>query len=83
MTIDIPLLVAINRFAQATPWLHAPMMLLSDYAFVAVAFSLLWLGGLWLARRRDDAAVMAAALWAPVPVLLASFVKAAVAGAVG
>jgi undecaprenyl-diphosphatase len=83
MTIDIPLLVAINNFARATPWLHAPMKILSNYAFVAAVFVPLWLGGLWLARRHDAPRVMAAALWAPVAVLLASFVKAAVAGAVG
>lgn len=83
MTIDIPLLVAINNFAQATPWLHTTMLLLSNYAFVAVVFALLWATGLWLARRDDDPTVMAAALWVPVAVLLASLIKAAIAGAVG
>jgi undecaprenyl-diphosphatase len=83
MTIDIPLLVAINNFAQATASLHALMLILSDYAFVAVVFALLWMCGLWLARRHDDPAVMAAALWAPIAVLLASFIKAAIAGPVG
>lgn len=83
MTIDIPLLVAINDFARATPWLHTPMLIVSNYAFVAGVFTLLWLAALTSARRHDDPAAMAAALWMPVAVGIASGVKAAVAGAVG
>lgn len=83
MTIDIPWLVAINNFARTTPWLHTPMLILSNYAFVAAVFALLWIGGVWLARHDEAPAVMAAAMWVPFAVLVASGVKAMVSGAVG
>lgn len=83
MTIDIPLLVAINQFAQASPWLHEPMKILSNYGVIAVLFTLLWAGAVRLARRDPDPAVMAAALWVPMAVALGTLVKASVSGAVG
>lgn len=83
MTIDVPLLVAINNFARATPWLHITMLLFSNYAFLWTVFGLLWVGGLWLARRHDAPRVMAAALWTPVAVLMASGLKPLIASAVG
>lgn len=83
MTIDIPLLTAINNFARATPWLHTPMLVLSNYAFIATLFALLWVGAVWLARRHDNPAVMAAALWVPVAVMLSSLIKASVADTIG
>jgi undecaprenyl-diphosphatase len=58
----------VNRFARATPALHAPMRLYAEYGVVLFAGLLLlsW----WLARA-DGARAVAAALWAPVGMLLA------------
>lgn len=59
----------VNRFAASTPALHAPVRLYAQYG--VVVFAALLLLGWWVARRRDDVRAMAAALWAPVGMLLA------------
>lgn len=59
----------VNEFARATGWLHAPLRAYAQYGVILFALALLvaW----WRARRSDDAATVAAALWAPVGTLLA------------
>jgi undecaprenyl-diphosphatase len=61
--------LAVNRFAQDTPWLHDPMRLYAEYGVGLFAAALLvaW----WSARRDPDPRAMAAALWAPLGSLLA------------
>ena len=60
---------AVNRFASATPVLHSPVRLYAQYG--VVLFAGLLLLGWWWARRDADPRTMAAALWAPVGMLLA------------
>lgn len=59
----------VNDVARHTPWLHAPARLFAEYGVVVFAGLLLvsWL----LARRDGDLGRVAAALWAPVGVLVA------------
>lgn len=65
--MDVSWFLAVNRFARATPWLHP---VLAGYAAYGVAlFAVLLLVGWWRARQRGRG--MAAALWAPLGVLLA------------
>lgn len=59
---------AVNHFTRSTPYLHEPFRLYAEYG--VVLFAVLLLAGWWVARR-GDAALMAAALWAPLGVLLA------------
>jgi undecaprenyl-diphosphatase len=61
--------LAINRFAEATPDLHAPMRIYAEYG--VVLFALLLLLAWWRARRDQDPRTMAASLWAPLGTLLA------------
>jgi membrane-associated phospholipid phosphatase len=60
---------AVNRFAQHTPWLHTPARLYAEYGVVLFAGLLLW--SWWRARAAGDPRRMAAALWAPVGMLVA------------
>ncbi|HJQ04587.1 MAG TPA: phosphatase PAP2 family protein [Nocardioides sp.] len=59
----------VNRFALDTAWLHTPARLFAHYGVAVFAVLLLvsWL----LARRTGDARRVAAALWAPIGVLVA------------
>jgi membrane-associated phospholipid phosphatase len=70
VSINIQLLFAINALARSTPWLQPWMAL---YATVGglVLFAELMLIGWWIARRRTNLAVVAAALWTPLGMLLA------------
>ncbi|HTF54174.1 MAG TPA: phosphatase PAP2 family protein, partial [Pseudonocardia sp.] len=70
VNINIQLLFAINALARSTPWLQPWMAL---YATVGglVLFAELMLIGWWIARRRTNLAVVAAALWTPLGMLLA------------
>ena len=70
----------VNDVARSTPWLHAPAHLYAEYGVVLFAGLLLasWL----IARRAGDLPRVAAALWAPVGMLLAIGVNQLVAGAV-
>jgi undecaprenyl-diphosphatase len=59
----------VNALARATGWLHEPVRLWAEYG--VVAFAALLLAGWWLARRGGVPRRHAAALWAPVGMLLA------------
>jgi undecaprenyl-diphosphatase len=80
MSVDTQLFQAINSFARATPWLHTPMLILTTYA--VVLFAVLLLGGWWLARRQARPRVMAAAVWAPIGMLIAVGINQPVSSAV-
>src|SRR5664279_6420139 len=69
MDANTSLFLSINDFARATPWLHAPLELYAGYGLVV--FAGLLLAGWWTARKAGDPARMAAALWAPLGMLLA------------
>ena len=60
MIPDLPLFMDINNFARATPWLHGLVVAYTSYG--EVAFAVLLAAGLWVARGRGDARVMAAAV---------------------
>jgi membrane-associated phospholipid phosphatase len=62
-------LLRINGFARDTPWLHSIITAYADYG-IAV-FAALLLTGWWVARRRGDLTVLAAAVWAPMGALAA------------
>ena len=67
--LNAALFVMVNRFAMATGWLHGV-----GVAYAAdglVVFAVLLLAGWWWARTRPGVAAMAAALWAPLGMLLA------------
>ncbi len=66
---DLPLFLAINDFARATPWLHT--ILLAYATFGIVVFAALMLVGWWTARTQANMAVMSRALWAPLGMLIA------------
>ncbi|WP_405133075.1 phosphatase PAP2 family protein [Nocardia sp. NBC_01388] len=70
----------VNEFARDTPWLH-PIM--SGYAsYGVVLFAILLLAGWWIARERADPAMMAAAVWAPIGMLIALGINQPIAAAV-
>src|ERR1700737_2109239 len=72
---------AINGLARSTPWLNKPA---EAYATTCgfLQFAVLLLVGWWVARRHGPV-VMAAALWAPVGVLVATAIGRAISPAVG
>jgi membrane-associated phospholipid phosphatase len=80
VSVDRHIFHAINGFARATPWLHTPMLVLTAYA--AVLFVVLLLGGWWLARRQAHPRPMAAAVWAPIGILLAVGINQPISSAV-
>jgi membrane-associated phospholipid phosphatase len=59
----------VNRFAGSTPALHPAIRLYAQYGVVVFAGILLL--GWWWARRDTNRRTMAAALWAPVGMLIA------------
>lgn len=59
---------SIHQFEADTPWLHGAMTAFAKYGVVIFGLLLVW--SWWRSRGRDVARV-AAALWAPVGVLLA------------
>ncbi|PZS15552.1 MAG: UDP-diphosphatase [Pseudonocardiales bacterium] len=81
MSVDTQIFQAINWFARATPWLHTPMLIYTTYG--VVLFAALLLTGWWVARQQPDPRVMAAAVWAPIGVLLAVGINQPIAAAVG
>ncbi|SCG68417.1 phosphatase PAP2 family protein [Micromonospora inositola] len=67
--MDVGLFDEVNRFAMATPWLHAAV---TGYAAYGVLlFAALMLAGWWYARGTNDPARVAAAVLVPVATLLA------------
>ena len=70
----------VNQFARATPWLHRPLRLYTEYG--VELFAGLLLVSWWLARRDGDLGRVAASLWAPLGALLALAVNQPVALAV-
>ncbi|MGZ6744635.1 MAG: phosphatase PAP2 family protein [Nocardioides sp.] len=71
---------AVNDLARRTPWLHAPVV---DYAaYGVVLFAVVLLASWWLARGARDVGRVAAALWAPLGVLLALAVNQPIGRAV-
>lgn len=60
---------AVNHLARITPWLHIPARLYADYG--VVLFAALLLGAWAVTRRGGDLQHVAAALWAPIGVLVA------------
>ena len=80
MNVDLPWFRAINTFARSTPWLQGPMLAYATYGVVMIA--VLLLAGWWVARRRDSARTMAAALWAPLATLLAVGINQPIVAAV-
>ena len=59
----------VNRFARATPVLHAPARAYAEFG--VVLFAVILLLSWWLARREPNPEAMAAALWTPAGMLLA------------
>lgn len=78
---DTDWLISVNDFAVRTPWLHGLVVAYANYG-IAI-FALLLAAGLWVARQRDDPQAMAAALWAPIGMLLALAINQPIADAVG
>lgn len=60
---------AVNDFAERTSWLHTPARLYADYG--VVLFGALLVGSWWLARGSGERRRVAAALWAPVGMMIA------------
>ncbi|MFD7341793.1 phosphatase PAP2 family protein [Streptomyces violascens] len=74
-SIDGGLYGDITDFARHTHWLNGPVSAFTSYGIAL--FAVLMLAGWWIARRKD-ASVMAAALAAPVAMVLAYVVNAAI-----
>ncbi|GGT87178.1 phosphatase PAP2 family protein [Streptomyces violascens] len=71
-SIDGGLYGDITDFARHTHWLNGPVSAFTSYGIAL--FAVLMLAGWWIARRKD-ASVMAAALAAPVAMVLAYVVN--------
>jgi len=80
MDANTSLFLIINDFARATPWLHGPLGLYAGYGLVV--FAGLLLAGWWVARQAGEPARMAAALWAPLGMLLALVLNQPIGAAV-
>jgi membrane-associated phospholipid phosphatase len=81
VNIDTQLFQTINDFARATPWLHGIVLAYADYGIVV--FAALMLAGWWSARRQATPTRMAAALWAPLGMLLALGINQPISAVVG
>ncbi|GAB3394107.1 phosphatase PAP2 family protein [Amycolatopsis echigonensis] len=81
MNTDTHLFLDINAFARATPWLHGIVWVYANYGIVL--FAALMLVGWWIARGRANPTMMAAALWAPLGMLLALGVNQPISAMVG
>lgn len=71
----------INAFARATGWLQGPMLDVAQWG--VLAFVVLLGVGWWIARRSQDPARLAAAVWAPLGTLLAVAVNQPLAALIG
>ena len=77
---DPRLFPLINELARDTRWLHP---FLADYAHYGIAvFAALLLAGCWIARRRADLTVLAAAVWAPPGALAAVAINQPIVSAI-
>jgi membrane-associated phospholipid phosphatase len=81
VNVDTQLFQTINDFDRATPWVHGIVLAYANYGIVV--FAALMLAGWWLARRQASPARMAAALWAPLGMLLALGVNQPISAMVG
>ena len=80
MDLDTRIFYYVNDFARDTPWLHT---VVSTYANDGVVlFAMFLLAGWWIARRADDDAAMAAAVWAPIGVLAAVAINQPIANTI-
>ena len=52
MDANTSLLLSVNDFARATPWLHGPLVLYAGYGLVV--FAGLLVAGWWIARKAGD-----------------------------
>jgi membrane-associated phospholipid phosphatase len=77
--MDERMFLAVNGFARATPWLHGVLRGYANYG--VVLFTVLLAIGWWVARQRGSG--MAAAVWAPLGMLLAVAVNQPIVAAVG
>ena len=66
--VNTAVFLLVNHFAVVTGWLHGAAVVYASYGMVL--FAVLLLAGWWLARHRPGS-VMAAALWAPIGMLVA------------
>lgn len=69
MDVNTSLFLRVNDFARAAPWLNGPVPAFAGYGLVL--FAGLLVAGWWIARRDGNPARMAAAVWAPIGVLVA------------
>jgi undecaprenyl-diphosphatase len=69
VNVDTQLFQTINDIAKATPWLHGIVLAYAGYGIVV--FAALMLAGWWSARGQASPVRMAAALWAPLGMLVA------------
>ena len=67
--LEVDWFQAMNSLAERTSWLHTPARLYADLG--VVLFAALLLGSWWVARRSGDHRRIAAALWAPVGMMVA------------
>jgi undecaprenyl-diphosphatase len=81
VNIDTQLFQTINDFARATPWLHGIVVAFAAYGIIV--FAALMLAGWWSARQRANPTRMAAALWAPLGMLLALGINQPISAIVG
>lgn len=81
MDADTQLFQMINDFAKATPWLHPIVLAYANYGIVV--FAGLMLAGWWSARRQANPVGVAAAVWAPLGMLLALGVNQPISAMVG
>lgn len=81
MDLGTRIFYAINHFARDTPWLQPLVLAYASYG--VVLFAALMLAAWWMARSQPNAAMMVAALWVPLGVLLALAVNQPIADAVG
>ncbi len=80
MDLDTRIFYYINDFARDTPWLHT---IVSTYANDGVVlFAMFLLAAWWMARRANDNAAMAAAVWAPIGVLAAVTINQPIANTI-
>ena len=70
----------INELVRDPPWLHSIIVGYADYGIVV--FAVLLLAGWWIARRRADLTVLAAAVWAPLGALAAVAINQPIVSAI-